>query len=70
MTGWQPIETAPDGSLLLHCPDLGSELKIRMGHRCTYFGQPAWTYDGASAHDFFVEPSHWMPLPDPPEDKP
>lgn len=68
MMEWQPIETAPNETVLIYCPDLGTELKIRMGHRCTVFDKPAWTYHGASAAYYFVEPTHWMPLPDPPKD--
>lgn len=67
---WKTIDTAPpgDGSVLLYCPDLGSNNKIRMGNRCTFYGEPRWTYDGAPGHSMFVEPTKWAHVLEEPYD--
>jgi len=60
---WQPIETAPKdcGELLLWVPDAEDML---IG---TYLGGPeagwhlGWTL-------IRIHPTHWMPLPEPPEE--
>jgi hypothetical protein len=59
---WQPIETAPkDGTdILLWCPLLGSEYMV-IGR----IDNGIWV----SSNDFedVYDPSHWMPLPEPPK---
>jgi hypothetical protein len=70
MTDWQPIETAPkDGtSVLVYGPWKGefSQLKhpheIWRGH-CHPVSK-LWFISGTLE---FVDPTHWMPLPEPPK---
>lgn len=60
---WKPIETAPkDGRpVLVYDPGLGYPYVCRFRHGI-------WVE--ASGEEFNVSfPTHWMPLPDPPEDK-
>lgn len=57
---WRPIETAPkDGTrILVHVPGFGQEIS-------------AWSLRMATGeHEWFGlarDPTHWMPLPEPPE---
>lgn len=73
MSEWRPIETAPkDGSVVLLW-EKGSELiydsnsEIAAGY-CRYDGH--WT---TGQYDFWCDeiecckPTHWMPLPEPPQ---
>lgn len=66
-TEWQSIETAPkDGTWVLFytpaCEELGYLAFQAVGHidRHGLFGSYQWEDD--------LEPSHWMPLPDPPKE--
>lgn len=65
MSGWMPIETAPDGDspVLVFCPDERGDEQIMIAVRSTW----GWSIyiDGQRLH-----PTHWMPLPAPPEIKP
>ena len=67
MTGvWQPIETAPtDGSAVLLYPymDDWANMYVVYGY-ATLDGEWFSTVDGLT-----FEPTHWMPLPEPPEEK-
>jgi hypothetical protein len=74
---WQPIETAPkDGrQVLLFSP--GSIPEVVVGKWETYEGDPGeawWAYAETALSDLFgevdPEPSHWMPLPPPPANRP
>lgn len=57
--GWRPIETAPkDGRLLLMCRESGFCAFI--GH----FEYGAWM-EGETG--ILRDPTHWMPLPEPPK---
>jgi hypothetical protein len=68
---WQPISTAPrDGSLILCCED-----GAPFGYEIPHYTVAYWTishryYAGGFWQDVYrdlvVQPTHWMPLPDPP----
>jgi hypothetical protein len=62
MSGWQPIETAPkDGThVIIFDP---SDSRPREAVFDTCYGQ--WV-DPIEAYDEY-SPTHWMPLPAPPE---
>lgn len=69
MTGWQPIETAPKDSqaILLwpYCPYSWkgrAQKEVVLGY---YTVDEEW-YNPEQLETF--EPSHWMPLPAPPEE--
>ena len=61
---WQPIETAPKdwSDVLLHVPDLHSDVRTVCE---AYFDldDNSWK----SPMFGYVDPTHWMPLPAPPE---
>lgn len=78
MSNWQPIETAPkDGTrMVLFCERVVS--RIHTGHWFSHEkqtdGVTSWRYSGwwldGFQHPFNqppFEPTHWMPLPDPPQ---
>jgi hypothetical protein len=54
-TGWQPIETAPSGNVLLYYPAENGKNALR-----------EWITIGLGRSDRFRKASHWMPLPKPP----
>lgn len=58
---WQPIETAPDASeaILVWCPD-----RLNM-YLVTWQGM--WCHFGPGFHTLQETPTHWVPLPEPPE---
>ena len=77
MTDWQPIDTAPkDGSVLVF--GLPSDLIIN-NDKLLSFSSPVITtaywddiddsfvLTGGTWLGPFIEPTHWMPLPTPPE---
>jgi len=57
-TGWQPIETAPKDHELL----LGDHVN---GAYIGFYYNGKWR---DIQLEFTLHPTHWMPLPDPPED--
>lgn len=65
MAGWQPIETAPKD---------GTRVKLRFAtgldeegtFRTTYGGE--WHVKSFTHLPWANEPTHWMPLPEPPAD--
>lgn len=80
MTQWQPIETAPkDGKKVLivangviYAAWWNSEFENQWDEETSeyrYVG--AWTDDAVESFGYETvasyEPTHWMPLPDPPE---
>lgn len=61
--GWQPIETAPSGPVL-----------VAWSHQPTWVPQSAyrradgeWTEADGDGRAMYSTPTHWMPLPSPPE---
>lgn len=68
MSEWQPIETAPrDGQSVLCYVDLDNMYRIiTLRWDVPSDGNEAkWRTDVHSFVDF--EPTHWMPLPEPPK---
>ena len=70
MSEWQPIESCPDGSFALFYEDGAVRLLFFEGGE---FKSPDWAVDawgdiasGVMVRTLIVEPTHWMPLPDPP----
>ena len=65
MSEWQPIETAPkDGTIVLVIDENG---EICLGSNS---GGKYWSsVDSEGGRDDFDEPTYWMTLPAPPEDK-
>lgn len=69
---WQPIETAPTGKLgaiqMLLCHS--KKKWVRMGR---FYGEAGvWYYSGTNERSQWAqvegdEPTHWMPLPEPPK---
>ena len=63
MSEWKPIETAPDNYdvvLIYQQEGPGNAAGVGQGHR-TLNG---WVFQ---ATQWRAEPTHWMPLPEPPE---
>lgn len=68
---WQPIETAPPACsyVLAHGPNLGSRIggpTIEIG----YYDGDYWTNGGTHLPHPNSNPTHWMPLPEQPEEQP
>jgi hypothetical protein len=66
---WRPIETAPKDEtwVLLYFPG-GDETKCKTGFWSE--GSVDWYGSESDSHsmtDFFDQPTHWMPLPEPPK---
>jgi hypothetical protein len=74
--GWQPIETAPRQKVILLwavTSDDPPNWKMATGHCALAYDPPheiEWTWDGYRLRSWDVNPTHWMPLPEPPEAKP
>lgn len=63
---WQPIETAPkDGTWVLCWNKWDGIIVLRHTSR-SRAGRYSWRGDTG----FWYVPTHWMPLPEPPEEKP
>lgn len=76
-TGWKPIETAPKGDGFRSGPSilLGNAKSVWLGywyaHRIVQNPRPYWcSVGGSSSRDRQRVPTHWMPLPPPPNEVP
>lgn len=78
MTEWKPIETAPEHEpILVWVPGVNRGLDsaevviiLRSEHDPSGRGYSIWTNggpNGGSDMDFKHNPTHWMPLPEPPK---
>lgn len=73
MSEWQPIETAlKDGSsLLLFAVELSysdtPQMYVGRWSTTAWWG-PAWVAYEEGSDTEYLEPTHWMPLPDPPKE--
>lgn len=54
-TGWQPIETVPDGNVLLYYPEEHGKN-----------GLSEWITIGFGRSERFRKATHWFPIPKPP----
>lgn len=61
VSGWQPIATAPrDGSRII--------LSLYRGRSNVWVVEDGWNVDDDTwSDDPGLNPTHWMPLPEPPE---
>jgi len=64
---WQPIETAPKDRLLLLCLD-GKSIAIGNWKK-TFEGEMWVSEEYAETYQFWLEPTHWMPLPELPTEE-
>ena len=80
MSDWQPIETAPRDGITILIFGKPNNLTIDENTLVTFAKAAAYTaawdeideafcLSGGSWLGPFVEPTHWMPLPTPPEAK-
>lgn len=78
MADWQPIETAPkDGTLILGFGQWAGEISgidSTPGRCLIYWCSPhtdypgfEWKVTGGDAYASWMKPTHWMPIPEPPE---
>ena len=63
MIEWRLIETAAkDGSrMIVYCPVWGI---VTEAHFCNE--HKAWFFDNPETIEGLIQPTHWMPLPEPP----
>jgi len=63
-TGWQLIETAPKDIIIVGYYPAGDEVLD-----CPYFQMTGWDEDSWFGDtDLDYQPTHWMPIPEPPSD--
>ncbi len=78
MSEWQDISTAPkDGTILVFGKPcdlvIGNVVMVKFKNPAAYTAawdelDEAFCVSGGSWLGPFIEPTHWMPLPDPPKD--
>ena len=75
MSQWQPIETAPkDGTRIIGRRSYAERYtgRLRYERHKTFWGKTShvpiygWNYGRDVEDQELWEPTHWMPLPDPP----
>lgn len=71
---WQPIETAPKMRTVLLFAITDTSIgnwKMATGCWCTGYENDAkhsaWEWDGRHLRKHETQPTHWMPLPEPPQ---
>lgn len=65
MSEWQPIETAPKRGRFLAV--VGDLVRIVAWGKTSHVTMYGWCLADQGAEDFdLCEPTHWMPLPQPP----
>jgi hypothetical protein len=74
MSEWQPIETAPkDKYILLYCSRFGIIRGKWSDEQYAKTPRPYWRHDKTDLYGIRDtrddQPTHWMPLPNPPEAK-
>lgn len=79
MSDWQPIETAPkDGTtILIFLPRMKNPIclgrwwdKVELEHGVETYRRAEWMRNGMPAMSTLkFEPTHWMPLPEPPRER-
>jgi hypothetical protein len=64
-TGWQPIETSPRNTKarLVWCPERRNTYVVVWSYLL-----PGWIHFSGGDRELREEPTHWMPLPKPPEE--
>lgn len=70
MTGWQPIESAPRDGVRILCVNANGRIEI--GTRKLFFDISGLyeifrNEEFCPGHTWDIKPTHWMPLPEPPE---
>jgi hypothetical protein len=64
--GWQPIETAPRDAVLLGVVD--GEVRLISWGKTSHIPLYGWNLADQGPEDYdLCEPTHWMPLPAPPD---
>jgi hypothetical protein len=64
MSDWQPIDTAPkDGTMILVFRFHADRVRPRIHVARFYDKYNCW---GTVPSNYSTQPTHWMPLPDPP----
>lgn len=64
---WQPIETAPKDGRRIRGQDADGRLHETFWGKTSHVPLYGWNY-GDDVEDLNLwEPTHWMPLPEPPE---
>jgi hypothetical protein len=69
---WKSIKTAPKNKtiLLWAATDIGESGEIKNWHMDTGYwssGAECWVWEGRQVRKYDVQPTHWMLLPDPPD---
>ena len=73
MTDWQPIETAPkdNHARLVWCPQNQCIYCVAWEKGDAELGiSEGWSIFGGMSVDYRLTPTHWMPLPKPPQPHP
>jgi len=69
MSEWQPIETAPrtSQSRLVWCPERQNIYVVCWWDNKELSPGPGWIHFGSGGGSLTETPTHWMPLPEPPQ---